>query len=553
MPSPKTAYRCGCGWTATSFVAVLLVSAVTAGSAMAAPLVSDFNGDGFDDLAIAVPGRMIDGQDAAGAIVIVPGGSFGIEAGAATQFLHRGSEGIPGEPTAGEGWGAVLHTADFDGDGFFDLAIGSPRATVEGEAGRGDVVVLFGSEDGLQLFGVTHLTPDQSLGAAQFGTALAVGAFNGDPFLDLAVGAPGAHDGAGAVIVFEASLIGGFGSGRELRAEMAEIADAARQSEVTSFGIALAAGAFDAPPTGPGGTDLIIAARQSNRGGDAGSNSGRLYVAHGGASPPAGLSLGADFFDLDLDLAPDLVASGNLIALQMIAADFNSDGFADLAAGLPSAGHRQAEGTAARSGAMVTVPGGAEAFNVDAIGLWHQDVPRFSGDVDAGDELAGALAVGDLDDDGFPDLVIAVPGEDLLGDSDRGLFHLLYGSENGLAIERIQTLDHDLELIQVEWGGGAAGDFFAAGLGVGDFNGDGLHDIAIGIPGQDSDEGIADMGAVVVLSGSGRGITTVKSRLVSFETMTALGLEPAAGDFLGASVSGGAADCWFPTFCQRFY
>src|SRR5579871_6792363 len=93
---------------------------------------------------------------------------------------------------------------DFNGDGFADLAIGEPGATISGQASAGDVIILYGSSSGLTAAGkaLFYEGPDRSLPGTptagdQFGSALASGDFNGDGFSDLAIGVPGMTTAAG--------------------------------------------------------------------------------------------------------------------------------------------------------------------------------------------------------------------------------------------------------------------------------------------------------------------------------------------------------------------
>jgi hypothetical protein len=108
-------------------------------------------------------------------------------------------------------------TGDFNKDGYADLAIGIPDQTVGAAADAGSVQILYGSKAGLsavkrpgtaglptQVWTRTDLQGTASAGD-RFGAALAVGDFNRDGYVDLAIGAPGqevgGNDGAGAVYI----------------------------------------------------------------------------------------------------------------------------------------------------------------------------------------------------------------------------------------------------------------------------------------------------------------------------------------------------------------
>jgi hypothetical protein len=99
-----------------------------------------------------------------------------------------------------------ISRGDFNADGFADLAIGEPGAQVGSAAGAGDVIVLYGSANGLTVnttgtprrqlwtearipahLSFANLTPEAD---DAFGSALASGDFNGDGFSDLAIGIP---------------------------------------------------------------------------------------------------------------------------------------------------------------------------------------------------------------------------------------------------------------------------------------------------------------------------------------------------------------------------
>jgi hypothetical protein len=190
--------------------------------------------------------------------------------------------------------------------------------------------------------------------------------------------------------------------------------------------------------------------------------------------------------------------------------------------------------------------------------LWLQSQAGFQMEVEAGDAFGGVLAVGDFNGDGVEDVAIGVPMEDDIGLSDRGLVHVLYGTPEGFVTTRRVSFHFDLEYIGFrtmfgQLGESTANDMFGAALGVGDFNGDGRHDLAVGIPGKAGPDGEADVGWVLVLNGSPQGATTAFARLAAYRTLTGLDLVPGADDRMGLALGGGAADCGRASFCRGLH
>ena len=294
---------------------------------------------------------------------------------------------------------------------------------------RGDVLVLYGSRDGLRVDRIERLIPDPYLGASKFGASLAAGRFNNDPLVDLAVGAPGSFDGAGAVVVYHAALIGPLTMASVLTAEAASI-DPEHDSRSENFGTTLAAGVFDNTGTGFGGDDLAIGAQSPNA--VLGSNAGRIYLAHGAADATTrGLALLSDG-PLVLSASPSLVANASLFASLLVPGDFDGDGIDDLAVGTPTATVVEDAGQLVDAGAVQVLRGATAGFATNEHPVLLQDMLGFRDEAEPGDEFGTALAVGDFDNDGFFDIVVGTPLEDDFDQADRGVVHFAYGTPNGL-------------------------------------------------------------------------------------------------------------------------
>ena len=222
----------------------------------------DFNGDGFGDLAIGVPGEDIGDVTDAGAVNVLYGSAAGLTAGG-DQLWHQDEVGIRGVAEASDQFGFALDCGDFNGDGHDDLAIGVPGEDIGDITDAGAVNVLYGSGAGLTAGGdqLWHQARVGIRGGAEdgdmFSDSVAGGDFDGDGFDDLAIGVPGEDIGditdAGAVNVLYGSGAGLTAGGDELwHQAMAEIRGGAEDGDL--FGDSVASGDFD----GDGFDDLAI-------------------------------------------------------------------------------------------------------------------------------------------------------------------------------------------------------------------------------------------------------------------------------------------------------
>ena len=195
--------------------------------------------------------------------------------------------------------------------------------------------------------------------------------------------------------------------------------------------------------------------------------------------------------------APALNASAAAQAVGSLQADFDNDGFIDLAVGVPG----ESIGAIQRAGAVNVLYGAAGGLAGAGGQLFSQDAADVAGTAEADDRFGAALAAGDFNNNGFADLAIGVPFEDIGASFQAGAVNVLYGAAGGLAAAGDQQF----------WQGaggvvGTAEDFdqFGFALDVGDFNDNGFADLAVGVPGE-SIGAIAEAGAVNVFYGAGAG------------------------------------------------
>ena len=111
----------------------------------------DFNNDGFADLATGVPYEGVGGPGTAGSVNVLYGSAGGLQAiSPEDQRWNQDSAEVLDTAESGDHLGYSLGAGDFNADGFADLAIGVPYEGLGSIEGAGAVVVLYGSEDGLQ-------------------------------------------------------------------------------------------------------------------------------------------------------------------------------------------------------------------------------------------------------------------------------------------------------------------------------------------------------------------------------------------------------------------
>jgi hypothetical protein len=479
----------------------------------------DVDGDGYSEVVIGVP-KFDGGLADEGAVYVVFGSEDGLTADRSWNAESDNEAALMGY--------SVSTAGDVNGDGYADIIVGAPNWT-NGQVNEGAAWVFCGTGEDPPLEQCNFDQGNQA--GARFGCSVATaGDVNGDAYADIMVGAIGAGaDSEGKVYVWH----GGHDGVSALRDWSAESNESWRYlgSSVATAG----------DVNGDGYADVIVGAP----GCDfhlhhvPGANQGRAYVWHGSAD---GVNGGVNGVPSNADWEAPHESSMACVGMSVsTAGDANGDGYADVIVGGPTYyGGKMEEGAAwlylgsgdgleedavntdegnqayAWFGASVATAGdvngdgyadvivGAPSFsdgqdNQGAAWVWHGRSSGISSLRDwyyAGDDAASwfgtsVATAGDVNGDGYSDIIVGAPGQY----SGGGYVAVFHGGPSPLN-----------EASYWAKAGGEAGAQLGFSVATaGDVNGDGFADVIVGSKEWDGGAGDEE-GGVWVFKGRATGI-----------------------------------------------
>jgi len=515
-----------------SVYSVLLeVNQISASFGVSVACAGDVNGDGYSDVIVGAH-AYDNGENSEGGAFVYSGSSTGVNS-VATAVLEINQVGA-------ELGRSVCAAGDVNGDGYSDVIVGAHQFD-NGENNEGAAFVYHGSATGLSTI-PNNIPDDANQSFAYFGNVVAsAGDVNGDGFGDVIIGSYGFDDGPytdeGVAFVYHGSASG-------LSLSPNSILDDADQSNALFGNSVASAGDVN----GDGYGDVIIGANKYDE--IASIDEGRAFVYHGSAS---GLSASPNSI---LDDADQADAWFGISAAS--AGDVNGDGYGDVIVGAwwfddgpntnegrafvyhgsatglypsPSSILDDADQVGAQFGCSVSSAGdvNGDGRSDVIVGAWSYDD---AGNTDEGrafvyhgtstglsaspnnilDDADQAVAyfgwsvaaAGDVNGDGYNDVIIGAYEYDDGGNSNEGLAFVYHGSASGLSASPNSTLDDADQ---------AGANFGVSVASSGDVNGDGYNDVIIGAY-KYTDGGNTFEGRAFVYFGSAIGLSATPNNIL---------------------------------------
>ncbi len=386
-------------------------------------------------------------------------------------YLAQGEEDIRirGAEAVGKLGSAACAFGDLNGDGYKDLVTSAPRADGPVGVGAGRTYIFFGAQTFPDTIDLTQTNADVTIyGMVEnewSGSALASGDLNGDGFDDLVIGALYSYSSFGSHAGRVYVLFGGdvFPPERDLSVDSADVIIVGGGSGYR-LGEAVACGEIN----GDGIADLVVSAPYADI--PNATDGGEIYAFWGNDNWEAEIELHSQPADLTIQAE----AASNHLGAALATGDVNGDVYDDLLIGTPQV---NPEGRL-HAGIAYLLYG--EGSTPDTINLANVTADVHILGAEAGDRLGTGVAIGDMNNDGYQDIIVGAPYATSVGGGDAGEIYVLTGASFLYPIIDLNTTPPDMLV-----SGAEPNDNTGGALAVGDVNADGHGDLLLGVPNAD--------------------------------------------------------------------
>ncbi|MGW6144639.1 VCBS repeat-containing protein [Streptomyces sp. NPDC055144] len=425
---------------------------------------------------------------------------------------------------------SAKYADDFNGDGYRDLAVAAPQATVSGHEAAGAVVVLYGTASGPSAAKRKLITqastgiPGSPETADHFGGSVASADLDLDGYADLVVGTPDEDsDGAfnkGSVTVVWGSAQG-LGSGTTL-----PLSYGAGDPTGCAYGADLATVPVSPAPRPSvhiaGGCSVWVLQGPITRSGKAYSKSQRM-IGPSAAKLVTGRLSDNDSDQIEISVGLSDHPEGAVYVNRpynssteplptdgsnATVGDVNGDGYGDLVVGDPgdmTVDGTPAGGTGHQGGEIAIWPGSAQGIDPTAQPiLINQSTPGVPGASESHDTFGTDVSVADINHDGFGDIAVGAPGETLGSVKQAGQVVIIPGGPAGPTGAGSFTIAQNSTGVP---GTAEHSDAFGTTVRFADLTKDGRPDLVVGTPGEIAPGATRSTGGIWVFKGTSTGVS----------------------------------------------